>query len=157
MTDKEKIPIELLFSKGNSINHYVKVKEFWKFLNTQEGFHPYKPPRITVMKEQTISDCNSALHFHNLAKLEESKSIWHTVLQTFHDSGLDQTALTTADTCKLCLIERHLRNDKESIRDAKSKSGEEMKCEIEAFGRRITKNTNPCAYATPKKYQHLIH
>ncbi|KAK2580299.1 hypothetical protein KPH14_012539 [Odynerus spinipes] len=144
---------ELIFIQSSSIQEREKVKELWKFLDSQCNLEPYKPlqsrcklslqssteNRVCKMSEnhkQSVSGETTSLKsvFSSETEVPEKERLWYHGLRFFQQIGLDKVALRK-EKCKFCLAEKGFKSS--DYADTMPQTYEELKAEMTSFDERF--------------------
>ncbi|KAI4477702.1 hypothetical protein M0804_012530 [Polistes exclamans] len=153
--------IELIFTQITNDQELKKIKELWKFLDSQCNLKPFIPleSRKIVEKSSSCSCmyshtdefenseksiCDMSSNFKSTSSLYKNeydsgkKRIWYNGLRLFQKIGLDK-AILFGNKCKFCLAERDLEESNLDYADTVFQTYDEMKAEIASFEERLEK------------------
>ncbi|KAH0955879.1 hypothetical protein HN011_006561 [Eciton burchellii] len=128
MISNEDICMELKFIRNSSPSQKEKIKEFWKFLDTQDDLQPHEgiPEYESPVETESL--------ISSVEELMKEKDIWRKGLRIFQQLGLDKTALATDNRCKFCLVQRTIQY--KDLADTVMQSYDELNADMRAFERR---------------------
>ncbi|XP_033228959.1 uncharacterized protein LOC117180573 [Belonocnema kinseyi] len=146
MSQKNKVCIELTFSKTTSDSEARKVREFWKLIDSQNELQPYeveknvKSPKLSDKDDKSDYSSPIGENVENLENLSncasaKNKRFWYDELRLFQALGLDKFALST---CKQTDFEASRKEDESLIlSDMVDQSYEEVEADLKNFERRL--------------------
>nr|XP_031833449.1 uncharacterized protein LOC116427353 [Nomia melanderi] len=127
MSESDKVYMKLSFNQRLSYSQRQKVKEFWRFLDSETHLKPYT---VSADKDRT-EKLDNGKHAPELPK-----TMWRQQLRLFREHGLDKAALTGTEVCKLCSVEATDRCSE--FADTVEQPYEELMNDVKTFEDKLT-------------------